>query len=198
MGGTFVLPGQSIIGKHYGEAMVLFTAGDAVETVVDGAPVGPEGRLFRIAPGRPKKVPYEAGRFILEHLAYTGVVRVEETETDTGIEYDIEGAKKASLALLEKQDNARFQVYVASVVEDYISKNKPVPPPSPPILAIIERRGFDLKKYGIKPIGWSDPEKERMDAQAKENADLKDELLALRNQMAALSAQVAGESKKKG
>lgn len=198
MGGTLVLPGQAIIGKHYGESMVLYTAGDAVECVVDGAPVGPDGRLFRIVPGKAKKVPFEAGRFILEHLAYTGVVRVEENETDSGVEYDIAGAKKASLVLLEAQDAKRFHDYISATVEDYVSKNKVVPPPSPPILAIIERRGYDLKKYGIKPIGFADPEQERFDAQAKENKDLKDELLALRNQMAALSAQVAADGKKKG
>jgi len=189
--GSFLLPGQTVIPKSYGERMVLFTAGDKVECVVDGAPVGPNGRLFIINPNKPQQVPYEAGRFILEHLAYTGVVRVNEKETDTGIEYDIDGAKKESLALLEQMDRARFDQYCNSAVEDYIANpkgSKPVPQPSPAIMAIIERRGWQkiLKARGIVPLGWDEP-------QADNSAVITD----LQNQLAQLRAQLAQQDKDK-
>lgn len=198
--GNFLLPGQTVIPKTYGERMVLFTAGDPVECVVDGAPVGPNGRLFKIRPNKPQQVPFEAGRFILEHLAYTGVVRVEEKGTDTGIEYDIEGAKRDSLALLDQMDRTRFNAYVSGVVEDYVKQNKPVPQPSPAIMAIIERRGYDLKRFGIVPIGWADPEKERILKAEEQNKSLQSQLSVLQSQLAALQNQVTDseDGKKKG
>lgn len=195
MGGTLVLPGQTVIPKGYGESMVLYTATDKVECVVDGAPVGPMGRLFIIEPGKAKKVPFEAGRFILEHLAYTGVVRVQETETDSGIEYDIEGAKQESLALSELMDKQRFQRYMDGVIEDFVRKNKPVPQPDPATMRIIERRGYDLKKYGIKPIGWEDPEAmaaERVRKLEAENREKDDALAKMQAQLADLATIVAG------
>lgn len=179
--GTFLLPGQTVIPKSYGERMVLLTAGDPVACVVDGAPVGPNGRLFKIAPGKPQQVPYEAGRFILEHLAYTGVVRVDEKATDTGIEYDIEGAKAASLALLELMDKQRFEQYCRDCVNDYIMNPKgakPVPEPPAPILAILKRRGWDLKSRGIVPIGWEAPQRDdpRVDDLQRQLAQLREQL----------------------
>jgi len=182
--GTFLLPGQTVIPKTYGERMVLYTSGDPVECIVDGAPVGPNGRLFKIQPGKAQQVPYEAGRFILEHLAYTGVVRVDEKETETGIEYDVEGAKHASLALLETMDRTRFEQYCRDCVSDYIAHPngaKPVPQPPAPILAILKRRGWDLKSRGIIPIGWEVPAKDdpRVDDLTRQIAQLR-ELLAER------------------
>jgi hypothetical protein len=183
--GNFLLPGQTVIPKSYGERIVLYTAGDRVECVVDGAPVGPNGRLFIINPNKPQQVPYEAGRFILEHLAYTGVVRVNEHETDTGIEYDIEGAKKESLALLEAMDRQRYDQFCRDCVTDYIANPngaKPVPQPSPAIMAILQRRGWDLKSRGIVPIGWEEPKRD--DPRVE---DLQNQLVQLRAQLAAMT-----------
>jgi hypothetical protein len=184
--GSFLLPGQTVIPKSYGERMVLFTSGDPVACVVDGAPAGPNGRLFKITPGKPQQVPYEAGRFILEHMSYTGVVRVDEKATDTGIEYDIDGAKAASLALLETMDQQIFNDYVSGVVTDYVQQKKPVPQPASRILAIIKRRGYDLKRFGIVPIGWEEPQKD--DPRVED----------LQNQLAQMRAQLAQLTDKKG
>jgi hypothetical protein len=189
------MPGAVIIPKTFGQAMVLFTAGDRVEAVVDGAPAGPNGRLFIIEPNKAHKVPYEAGRFILEHLPYTGVVRVEETESDTGTTYDIEKAKQESLALLAQEDKRRFDQYVRDCVSDYIANPKgakPVPAPSGPILAIIKRRGYDLKSYGIVPLGWETPDKDGgVTALAAENAALKQSLADLTARVNAMSTPPA-------
>ena len=163
--GSFVLPGMQVTASRYHDSMVLFSHTNRVETVVDGAPPGPRGRLFVIEPGKPQRVPYEAGRYILEHLSYTGVVRVREEETDEGIKYDVQGALQESLKLTEEMDKKRFETYVSDCVEDFVKRNKPVPQPPASILEIIKRRGYDLRQYGIVPIGWKEPEKDGRIAQ---------------------------------
>lgn len=198
MGSNLVLPGQAIIPMKFGEAMVLYTAGDRVEAVVDGAPVGKNGRLYIVEPNKPTKVPYEAGRFILDHLGYTGVVRVQETETDTGVDYDIKGAQEESIAKLEAADAAAFKRYISDAVEDFVKRNKPVPQPDERIMKIIKRRGYDLKQFGIVPIGWQKPEDEKLTTMQKENSDLQDKLAQMQKQIDAFVAgQASGDSKSK-
>ena len=172
------MPGMAVIPTHYADHMVLYTATERVEAVVDGAPVGKAGRLFIIEVGKPTRVPYEAGRFILEHLGYTGVVRVEETEDDSGVHYDVQKGKAESLAASAEQDDMRFRRYISDAVEDFVKRNKPVPEPPEPILRIIERRGYDLKRFGIVPIGWEEPDKD------KRLADLEAQLAALQAKLA--------------
>src|ERR1700728_4163360 len=88
----------------YHDYMWLYTEGERVEVVVDGAPPGPNGRLFTIEPGKATKVPHEAGRFILEHIGYTGVVRVDEKDREdgTGTDLDIAKAKDESMKRFEE------------------------------------------------------------------------------------------------
>lgn len=184
------MPGAVVMPQHYADYMILYSATDRVEAVVDGAPAGPNGRLYIVEPGKAQKVPYEAGRFILDHLGYTGVVRVQETETDTGITFDIETAKQASLNKSKDADEKRFKDYISAAVEDYVKQSKPVPPPSDAILRVIERRGYDLKRFGIVPIGWEEPEK---DARVQQ---LEDQLKALQAQIANLPAAEEAPKKK--
>src|SRR5215469_4163784 len=160
MAGTFLLPGMQVTASHYHDSVVLYSHENRVECVVDGAPPGKLGRLFIVEPGKPQRVPFEAGRYILEHLSYTGVVRVREEETDEGIKYDVKGALEESLALTERMDKERFERYVSDAVDDYVKRNKPVPQPPPAIMKIIEKRGYDLRQYGITPIGWKEPDKD--------------------------------------
>jgi hypothetical protein len=186
------MPGAVVIAKHYGEAMVLYSAVNRVEAVVDGAPVGKNGRLFIVEKGKAVKLPYEAGRFILEHKAYTGVVRVAEEETETGVNYDIEAAKRESLALTAQQDDARFQQYISDVVTDYLNQKKPAPRTPEAIQEIIDRRGYDLTKYGIFPLGQKETEnQEKLAKLTQENADKDAQLLKLQQQMADLANTVA-------
>src|SRR5882672_2948122 len=111
---------------NYGKTMVLYTAGDKVEAVVDGAPIGPNGRLFVVEPLDPTEVPWEAGRFILEHLGYTGVVMVDVLETRnargqlTGTEYDTEKAHTESEEKLLLFDQQIWQQFVSDMMEDYV------------------------------------------------------------------------------
>ena len=180
------IPGVQVQAATYHDTMVLYTATDEVRTVVDGARPGPNGRLFIIEPGKATKVPYEAGRFILEHLGYTGVVRVEETETDSGVTWDVEKAEQESLAKSEEEDNKRLRQFVSDMVTDFVQRNKPVPSPPESIMRIIERRKFDLKRFGIRPIGFTDPAQEAQDELAAENKSLKDRLAIMEAQMAQL------------
>src|SRR5579864_3413158 len=124
-----IIPGAAVVAAHYGEAVVLYSEAERVEAVVDGAPPQENGRLFIVEPGKPKKVPYEAARFILDHLGYTGVVRVDVVESDAGTKYDLVKAKAESLAKLEKADDMRFKVWLSGVIEDYVKRSKPVPQP---------------------------------------------------------------------
>jgi hypothetical protein len=175
------IPGAPVVAAHFGEQVVLYSESERVECVVDGAPPGENGRLFIIEPGKPKKVPHEAARFILDHLGYTGVVRVDVAESDTGTKYDLAKAKAESLAKLVQADDLRFKAWLSGVIEDYVKRSKPVPAPDDTIMRIITRRGYDLKKYGIVPIGWAE-------------ADKVDEIAVLREQVAkltkALDAQI--------
>ena len=200
MGAT--LPGAVVIPKSYGQMMILYSALERVECTVDGAPPGDNGRLFIIEPGVPKKVPYEAGRFILEHMAYTGVVRVEETETVEGVKYQTEAAEIASLAATEAGDNERFQRYLSSAVEDFVKRGKPVPPPDERTLRAIKRRGYDLKNFGIVPIGWEKPEDQKITDLKAENELLKAQHAELRARMESLEGKgeqvLAGKKTKKG
>jgi hypothetical protein len=200
------MPGAVVIAKHYGEAMILYSAVNRVAAVVDGAPVGDNGRLFIIEKGKAKKLPYEAGRFILDHYGYTGVVRVDEQETDTGTNYDMVKAKAESLALTEQQDDKRFQQYISDVVTDYLNQKKPAPKTPAAIQEIIDRRGYDLTKYGIFPLGQKETEnQEKLAKLSADNKEKDDQIVKLQQQMADLANTVAkmnggddDKSKRKG
>jgi len=186
------MPGAVVIPKNYGEAMVLYSAIERVAAVVDGAPVGKHGRLFIVEPETPVKVPYEAGRFILEHHAYQGVVRVEEEEVESGIHYNLEKAKAESLALTAQMDDQRFNQYVQDVVTDYLNQKKPAPRTPEVIQKIIQRRGFDLKRYGIFPLGERESANmEKVAALEAENKSKDEQLQTLQRQMAELATTVA-------
>jgi hypothetical protein len=180
-----VLPGQIVQASHYQDYMILYTEGEAVECVVDGAPPGPNGRLFIVEPGKPVKVPWEAGRFILEHLAYTGVVRVNEVDKEdgTGTVYDIPAARAQSLVLFEHEDGRRWRDYVEYCIMDKMNNKKAVPATPDTIKRLMARRNYRLSDYGIAPVGEIQP----MDTGI---ADLKAENTALRTQLADMSTKL--------
>jgi hypothetical protein len=185
------VPGTPVVMAHYGESMVLYSAGLRVEAEVSGAPPvlddpkgDPDkhtGRTFVIPVGKATKVPYEAGRFILDHLGYTGVVRVDVKESESGTKYDIEKAKRESEEKLKRGDEIMFKSWLTGVIDDFVKRNKPVPAPEGNVLAIIERRGYDLRKYGITPIGWGEK------AADDEKAELKKQIADLQAQVALLA-----------
>lgn len=166
------LPGAPITPLNYGNDAYVYSAALGWEGVVDGAPVRPAiknkrgdlvggGRLFVIEPGKPQRVPAEVWRFINEHYPYSDVVQVRETETETGITFDLEAAKVESMQKGEAADLSCFKAYIGAAVEDYVKRDKPVPQPPPNVMAAIERRGYNLKRFGIVPIGWEEPEKDK-------------------------------------
>lgn len=157
MSTTLYAPGSR--PPDYRDFVWLYTEGETVCAVVDGAPPGPEGRKFTIEPGKAKKVPWEAGRFLLEHLGYTGVVRVRETDREdgTGTDLDIESAKIESAEKLLGEDERRWQDYVRYCIDDKINNKRVVPPTPDSIKRIMARRGYKLEDFGIQPAGEAAP-----------------------------------------
>lgn len=158
------IPGAAVTASRYGETVVLYSEQTVEVGGVYGAPPGPDGYSWAIPAGRPVKVPYEVGRFVREHLPNTGVVEVVVSETKdelgntTGTTYDLKTAKAASTEKLKAGDERAFKAWLSGTVEDYVKRNKPVPEPPESIMTIIQRRGYDPKKYGIVPIGWAERE----------------------------------------
>jgi hypothetical protein len=181
------LPGQTVIPRGWGESMVLYSE-DGCAAVVDGAPPGINGRLYKIPAGKPIKVPFEVGRHLLnmDQFPYLDVVRVSETETEAGITYDTEGAKQASLERSSQADDMMFKRYVSDCVEDFVKKNKPVPQPSDRILQILKRRAYRLEDYGIFPIGWKRPVDEQV-------AGLQSQLKEMQDKMAQFQSGTAAD-----
>lgn len=171
--------------------MWLYTAGEPAGAVVDGAPVGPNGRSYEIPMNKATRVPWEAGRFILAHLSYTGVVRVGEvnrTDKDgnvIGTDLDIDAAHARSLELLEESDRLRWANYVQYVIDDKLNNKKVVPPPPDSIKRIMDRRGFKLGDFGI-----STPGTEVGPTPSAELAALKTENAALKTQLGETNAKL--------
>lgn len=177
------LPGVPVTASRYHDYMILYTVGEGCSAVVDGAPPGPMGRLFTVPPHIATKVPYEAGRFLLQHKAYTGVVRVNETEKEdgSGTLRDIDTAKAESAALLHTEDARRWRDYITYIIEDKLNNKKVVPPTPDAILSVMERNpDFRLEHYGINIQGQAPASasgdvaelKKLVQAQAKQIADL--------------------------
>lgn len=171
---SVTLPGGPVTAFNYHNHMILYTEGEEVIAVVDGAPPGPDGRKFTVTPGKAVKVPWEAGRFILEHLGYTGVVRVNETEKadGSGTEYDIEAAKVESLAKFEEEDAKRWANYIEYCITDKVNNKRAVPATPDTIKRIMARRGYRLGDYGIAPVGEIAPKDAAMEALQKQVAEL--------------------------
>lgn len=175
---------------------VLYSAEEEVAIISYAGSPGDRGWLRIIERGEPTEFEAVVALDILQHAAYLGVVEVEVMKTKKGTEYNIEKAEADSAALLIEQDEHRFMGWVSSMVDDYIKRNKPVPPPGETILRIIQRRGYDPKRYGIVPFGWDDPMaqiKERDQKHEDERAEWKKATEKLTAQVEMLSRQVAGK-----
>lgn len=171
--------------------MYVFTGYDGKEVVamvVDGAPPGPLGRLFVVPPNEVVEVPDIAGNELIHHKGYLGVVRVNVIKSKTGIEYDIEQAVRDSSAAIEEADLRRWEQYVASLIEDRVSKQKAVPPPPQSMREIMARRGWTLESYGIKPMGTAEQNQSAaMTALQAENAALKSEISDIKKMLEGLT-----------
>ena len=80
--------------------------------------------------------------------------------------------------------------------------HKPVPPPDERTLRAIKRRGYDLKNFGIVPIGWEKPEDQKITDLKAENELLRAQHAELRARMESLEGKgeqvLAGKRSKKG
>lgn len=164
---------------QYGQTVLLYSEERLEVGGVYGAPPGPHGYCWVIEAGKPVRVPVEVRRYIQDHLPNSGVVEVPVSESKDefgnviGTKFDLPSAKAASQKKLAEGDDAAFRQWLSNTIEDFVKRSKPVPQPPDHIMTIIQRRGYDLKKYGIVPIGWAEKDKV-------------DELQALRDEIASL------------
>lgn len=175
---------------------VLYSAEEEVAVISYAGSPGERGWLRIIDRDEPAEFEAVVADDILQHTAHLGVVEVKVVKTKKGTEYDIEQAIEDSKALLVTQDEKRFMTWVQSMVDDYIKRQKPVPPPDESILRVMERRNYDPKKYGIVPFGWEDPTAqivERDKKHAEERTEWQKQSEKLQAQIDLLSKQVAGK-----
>jgi hypothetical protein len=176
------MPGTVVSALRYHDYMWILTVGEPAIATVDGAPPGERGRIWGChEPNRPFKVPYEAGRFLLEHLAYTGVVRVDEKERSdgTGTDLDIAKAKEESELLFEAEDARRWREYVEYCINDKMNNKKAIPATPESIKKIMARRGYKLSTFGIAPIGEGQPEDLVISELRKQNEQLAKQMALL-------------------
>lgn len=158
---------SATIPASYNERLLVLSVEPVEITGVYGAPPGPDGFSWILEANKPTRVPYEVYRMATEatHLQYASVVKVDVTETKdefgnvTGTTFDLDKAKEESALRLKQADERAFQFWVTGIVEDYVKRGKPVPEPDAHIQRIVARRGYDLKRYGIVPIGWAEKDK---------------------------------------
>lgn len=176
--------------QQYGQTVLLYSEEQLEVGGVYGAPPGPSGYCWTIPAGKPVRVPYEVKRYIAEHLPNSGVVEVTVSETRdefgnvTGTKFDLPSAKAASQRKLAEGDDNAFRTWLSNTIEDFVKRSKPVPEPPEHIMTILQRRGYDLKKYGITPVGWAEREK------ADSMQEMRNEIAQLRRALAEQAASV--------
>lgn len=138
--------------------------------------------LFSFPPGKAIEIQDEfLAKAILNHRKLDGLVAVPEIETDTGIKFDLETAKKKAAEALRAGRRELFDSYVKDQQEYRIAAGKPPLPPSPIVQRIIEEDGYRLSDYGIYPKGFKVD-----DAAVKQDAEMD----SLRQQNKLLMGQV--------
>ena len=175
------VPGSIVSARGYGDYMWIITFGEPHVTVVDGARPGPRGRVYGCDEiGKAIKVPAEAGRFLTEHCAYTGIVQVQEIDRPdgTGTDLNITAAREESEAKFKQGDEDRWQQYMGYVMW-MMEQKRIIPPPPPGIAALMERRKYRLKDYGIDIMGQAG-----QPSSGNEIAELKALVKALTEQVA--------------
>jgi hypothetical protein len=187
------MPGSIITAQRYHDYMWIYTSGEPILTTVDGAPPGPRGRLWGCdVTDKAVKVPYEAGRYLIEHCGYSGVVRVDETERadGTGTDLDLAKAKAESMAKFEEEDSRRWREHVEYCITDKINNKKAVPATPDTIKRIMTRRGYRLNDFGIVPVGEMQPADTRVQALQEANESLMAQLKAQGDTIARLAAKL--------
>lgn len=177
---------------------VLYSAEERVAILSYAGSPGETGWLRIVEPEEPTEFEAVVAEDILKHTEYLGLVEVEVIKTKKGTEYNLEKAEEDSKALLATTDEKRLMTWVQDMVDDYIKRNKPVPPPSEAIVRVMQRRNFDPQRFGITPFGWDDPlmaMKQKDAAHEQERKDWKDRFAQMEAQIALLSKQVAGQGK---
>src|SRR5277367_1717512 len=143
-----------------------------VAMVVDGAPVGDNGRLFIVPPEEVVEMNDIAAKELISKMAHYGVVEVQTKRTKTSLDFDIESAREASLALIEVNDKLRFEGFIEGQVTDRTGRGKVAQAPPPEVREIMRRRGYTLEAYGLNVVGQQ--EKKHTDRELELQKELDD------------------------
>jgi hypothetical protein len=131
----------------------MYPGPHVVAMVVDGAPVGENGRLFIVPPEEVVEVNDIAGRELISKMPHYGVVEVHTKRTKTSMEFLLDDAREASDRLIEVHDKLRFEGFIDGQVTDRTSKGKVSQAPPPEIREIMHRRNYTLEAYGLNAVG---------------------------------------------
>jgi hypothetical protein len=147
----------------------------------------------RAPDSRPVNVPFIT-KAVIDHLWWAGVVRVPTVRTrfgtdDVNEECIAEATQLAEAALLEA-DQQTFNEYRENQIERG-REGRTALVPSGRYLEVIERRGIDIRKYGINPQGAVTIEEQS--AQGMEVAQLRKQLAEQGEQIAQLLRVLQGQ-----
>lgn len=94
---------------------------------------------------------------IVHHLQYYGMVEVHTVKSKTGVQFDMDDARKRAKANLAVSERQCVTEYVKTQLEDRVRHNlSPLPPEGRALQSCIKGK-VNLLKYGIRPVGWEAP-----------------------------------------
>lgn len=159
--------------------------------------------LFTFPPDKPVEVKNtHLANVLLERLHWTGLTQVPEAEGPDGLPvYDLKSARELAKQKLQEARKGLVERYIQHQLETRVRQNMPPLPPSPAVAEIVEEDGWDLKEYGINPVGWKtgqakQAQDERITALEQSNATLQETLKELMEQNRLLLEQISGKGKR--
>jgi hypothetical protein len=118
---------------------------------------------------------------------YHGIVDVPIKKSKSGMEADVESARKQAAALLNENQDKILAQYISDQQERTTVHGKAAIAPIGRVLKIIEARGIDLEKdYNISPPGYGMAKARDRDAEMEE----------LKRQMAEMQKALTGKDKR--
>ncbi|HEV1995744.1 MAG TPA: hypothetical protein VGR03_15535 [Candidatus Acidoferrum sp.] len=158
--------------------------------------------IYRIPPGEATEVPDEVMEFsdaieyrvpvaqiILRHKGpIHGIVAVTavKMKNQLGVEYLVDEAKEEARKLLAASCQQRFEQYLQEQ-KLRIQQGGQAVAPSGRNALYIEEMGISLKDHGINPVGFDQSKAPSASALASENAELKNQMSEMREQIAAIA-----------
>lgn len=148
---------------------------------------------YRAPDEKPVNVEFYA-QAIHHQLRWAGVVEVPLAQTQYGLalnEEVVNAAKRSAIQELERADGLTFESY-RKIQEDRGKEGRPALVPVGLYASVIKRRGIDLAKYGIRPVGAEIVQEQAH--QGMEVAELKQQLAQQQEQINRLIAALTAHT----